>query len=134
MNVEYDEVYVYSMGRPNFILQHVVDAFGVQSANVSTKPIAIVFGLVGLYLHTEKKFTGNDVQKTHRELARRKREWPRLPLPADRGNITVADVLAAQPGPDRDLAIDNWCHSVWTACAANRDAIIALLREYRLIA
>src|SRR5688572_23110393 len=49
----YDEVYVYTMGRPGFILQHVVDAFVVQTATAATKPIAIVFGLVGLYLHVE---------------------------------------------------------------------------------
>ena len=30
MRAAYDEVYVYTMGRPGFILQHVVDAFAVQ--------------------------------------------------------------------------------------------------------
>ena len=54
----YDEVYVYTMARPGFILQHVVDAFAVQTANQYTKPVAIVFGLVGLYLHVEKQFSG----------------------------------------------------------------------------
>jgi hypothetical protein len=51
-------VYVYTMGRPGFILQHVVDAFAVQSANTETKPIAVMFGLVGLYLHVERQFSG----------------------------------------------------------------------------
>ena len=59
----YDELYVYTMGRPGFILQHVVDAFAVQTATADTKPIAIVFGLVGLYLHVEKQFSGKQVQK-----------------------------------------------------------------------
>lgn len=40
----YDEVYVYTMGRPGFILQHVVDAFAVQTANQDSKPIGVVFG------------------------------------------------------------------------------------------
>jgi hypothetical protein len=53
----YDEVYVYAMGRPGFILQCVADGTVVQTATVDTKPIAIVFGLVGLYLHIEKQFT-----------------------------------------------------------------------------
>ena len=29
MYAAHDEVYVYAMGRPGFILQHVVDAFAV---------------------------------------------------------------------------------------------------------
>jgi hypothetical protein len=44
-------------------------------------------------------------------------------LPPDnaaRGKMTVADVLAASAGPERDLEIDKWCRSVWTACGANR--------------
>ena len=44
MRAAYDQVYLYTMGRPGFILQHVVDAFAVQTASESTKPIAVVFG------------------------------------------------------------------------------------------
>ena len=128
----YDEVYVYSMGRPGFILQHVIDAFAVQTPNNESKPISVVFGLVGLYLHVEKQFSGRQVQRVHMELGRAKREWPPIHLPEDRGAITVADVLAASAGPERDLAIDNWCSSVWTAFSANRQTIIALLREYQI--
>src|SRR5436305_15303126 len=132
MRAAYDDVYTYTMGRPGFILQHVVDAFAVQTANAATKPIGVVFGLVGLYLHVEKQFSGRQVQKAHMQLGRRKREWPRVYLPEDRGSMTVADVLAATAGPERDSAIDNWCRSVWTAFGANRETIIALLREYQI--
>jgi hypothetical protein len=128
----YDEVYVYSMGRPGFILQHAVDAFAVQTSSNESKPISVVFGLIGLYLHVEKQFSGRQVQKAHMELGRAKREWPPIHLPVDRGAITVADVLAASAGPERDLAIDNWCSSVWSAFSANRQTIIALLREYQI--
>jgi len=34
MRAAYDEVYIYTMGRPGFILQHVVDAFAVQTATL----------------------------------------------------------------------------------------------------
>ena len=132
MRAAYDEVYAYTMGRPGFILQHVVDAFAVQTANDESKPIAVVFGLVGLYLHVEKQFSGRQVQRVHMELGRRKQEWPRVYVPEDRGSMTVADVLAASAGPDRDMAIGNWCRSVWTAFGANRQTIIALLREYQI--
>lgn len=111
----YDEVYVYAMGRPGFLLQHVVDATVVQTATAETKPIGIVFGLLGLYLHVEKQFSGRQVQKAHMELAATKREWPKLPLPESRGSMTAADVLAAAEGPERDRAIEEWCESVWAA-------------------
>ena len=128
----FDEVYVYTMGRPGFILQHVVDAFAVQTANADTKPIAIVFGLIGLYLHVEKQFQGRQVQKIHMVLGRRKREWPHMHIPEDRGSLTINDVLAAPAGAERDAAIDNWCQSVWTAFGTNRETIIALLREHHI--
>jgi hypothetical protein len=128
----YDEVYAYTMDRPGFILQHVVDAFAAQTANNESKPIAVVFGLVGLYLHVEKQFSGRQVQRVHMELGRRKREWPRVFVPENRGSMTVADVLAASAGPERDRAINHWCRSVWTAFGANRQTILDLLREYQI--
>jgi hypothetical protein len=73
------------------------------------------------------------VQKVHMALGQRKREWPRLYLPEDRGSVTGADVLAATSGPERDKAIDDWCKSVWTACSANRGMLIELLKEYGVI-
>jgi len=132
MRAAYDEVYAYTMGRPGFILQHVVDAFAVQTATQETKPIAIVFGLIGLYLHVEKQYSGREVQKVHMKLAQRKRPWPIVDLPEDRGTVTVLDVLAASVGPDRDAAIENWCRSVWSAFRANRQTIIARLQEYQI--
>jgi hypothetical protein len=55
----------YTMGRPGFILQHVVDAFAVQTAKDNSRPISVVFGLVGLYPHVERQFSGRQAQKTH---------------------------------------------------------------------
>jgi hypothetical protein len=54
----YDELYVYTMGRPRFILQHVVDAYAAQTATRDGKPITVVFALIGTYLHIEKQFSG----------------------------------------------------------------------------
>jgi hypothetical protein len=129
----YDQVYVYTMGRPGFILQYVVDAFAVQTATENSKPIGVVFGLVGLYLHVEKQFSGREVQKAHMQLGRGKREWPRVDLGEDRGSMTVADVLAAAAGQDRDRAIEEWSRSVWTAVAGNRQVIIDLCRKNRIV-
>jgi hypothetical protein len=128
----YDEVYVDTMGRPGFILQHVVDAHAAQTATESTSRIGIVFALVGLYLRVERQFSGADVQQVHRRLAREKKPWPPIVLPRERGSLTAADVLEASPGLERDRAIDEWCRSVWTAYADARQTIVTLLRECRI--
>ena len=132
VHVAYEEVYADAMGRPGFILQQVVDGYAVQSATPNSKAISVVFGLVGLYLHVEKHLSGLQAQEIHMKLARRKRDWPRIDLPQDRGEITVLDVLEAPAGPGRDTAIDNWCRSVWAAFSHNRSTIISVLRKYEI--
>ncbi len=119
--------YTLSHADPSFIHQHVVDAYAVQTADDHSKPIGVVFGLVGLYLHVEKNFTGRQVQQTHMRLGRRRKSWPHLVLPEQRGNITVADVLATPPGSDRDEMIHRWCTSTWEACKHLRLEIVAAI-------
>jgi hypothetical protein len=85
------------MGRSGFTLQHVVDAHGAQSAAEGGKSIRVVFSLVGLYLRVEKGFCGQAEPRVHMRLAKEKRVW-RLALPATRGALTPADVLAAPEG------------------------------------
>jgi regulation of enolase protein 1 (concanavalin A-like superfamily) len=49
--------YTFAHENPNyFIHQHIVDAFTAQLANENTKPIAIIFALVGLFLFVEKGY------------------------------------------------------------------------------
>ena len=130
---DYHELYVYTMERPGFILQHVVDANLAQRCDATGKPISIVFALVGLYLHLERGFSGAQVQQAHITLGKRKRDWPRIALPDARGRLTPADVMAAPAGPERDAAIDSWCESVWAEFQGSRDLIVELLREYKVI-
>jgi hypothetical protein len=132
MRDAYDQVYVYTMGRAGFILQHVVDAYAAQTAGDGGKTMGVIFALVGLYLRVERQFSGSEVQKVHMQMARLKRQWPAIALPRDRGRMTAADVLAVPEGPARDLAIDEWCRSVWTAFRDNRQTIVDLLREYQI--
>lgn len=130
----YDELWAYTLthGDPAFIHQHVVDAFAAQTATPASKPIGVTFALVGLYLHVERRFTGRAVQRAHMQMARRKRDWPAFVLPVARGDITAETVIAVPAGPARDAAIERWCESVWSAFAANRSVVIALLHEYDL--
>jgi Family of unknown function (DUF5946) len=114
---------------PSFIHQHLVDAYAAQHADGSAKPIGVIFALIGLYLHVEKGFIGRQVQKAHTRLASRRKQWPRIEPPADRGSIGIVEVVAAAPGPERDAMIHRWCDSVWEAWKPRRDEIVALARN-----
>ena len=130
----YHELYVYTMGRKNFILQHVVDANIAQTAPaINPPPIGVIFSLVGLYLHIEKGFTGAQVQNAHRVMGRVKRAWPDVAWPTKRGNMTPTTVMAMPAGDARDRAIDEWCREVWAAFSANRNIVASLVGEYRLV-
>lgn len=127
----YNELAAYTLthGDPAFIHQHVVDAFAAQHATVDSKPIGIAFALIGLYLHVELGRSGREVQLAHMRLGRGRRQWPTFDLPPTRGEVTIADVLDAPPGPERDVAIDDWCASVWRAWSGSRERVVALLDE-----
>src|SRR6186997_2266407 len=118
----YHELSAYTLmrGDPTFMHQHVVDAFAVQYSDELTKPIGLTFGLVGLYLKIEKKFTGRQVQLAHMQMARKKHVWPAFEIPISRGSMSPSDVIAAPPGPERDKAIDAWCLAVWAPWRSNR--------------
>jgi hypothetical protein len=109
------QCYTLAHGHPAFIHQHVVDAWAAQRADAHTKPIGLVFALIGLHLHVDRGLTGREVQRAHMALAQRRQQWPMLPLPLDRGAVTASTVMTAPAGPERDKAIDAWCASVWAA-------------------
>ena len=108
----------------------MVDAWAAQAADAASKPITVAFALVGLYLHVERGVSGRRVQRVHMELGRTKQAWPRFALPASRGAITPAEVMAAPEGAARDAAVDAWCRSVWEAYAASRGEVVALLERH----
>ena len=131
----YQELQCYTLahGDPAFLHQHVLDAWVAQHADGRTKPIAVTFALAGLYLHVECGFTGRQVQRAHMVMGQRKRTWPAFTVPAGRGAVDVGQVVAAAPGAERDAAIHAWCASVWQAFRENREAMAALLEEYRIV-
>ncbi len=140
MNAErdaYNELCAYTLAHArddaSFIHQHVVDAYAAQSADEQTKPIALTFALVGLYLHVERLFSGRQVQQAHMRLARHKHAWPTFTLPRDRGTMTAADVLGAPPGPERDRAIHSWCASVWAAYRESHQKVADLLVHHGIV-
>ncbi|WP_204101402.1 DUF5946 family protein [Occallatibacter savannae] len=128
----YNELAIYTLSHadPSFIHQLVVDAYTAQNADDTTKPIAVVFAVIGLYLHIEKGYTGKQVQRAHMQLANRSKTWPKLPLPAQRGVIRIQDVVSVEPGPSRDAMIERWCAAVWDAWLGSRTGIAAVAREH----
>lgn len=127
----YDQLAFYTLAHPDpsFIHQLVVDAYTAQNADESSKSIAVVFAVVGLYLHVEKGYTGKEVQRAHMQLANHSRTWPKLPIPSERGEIRIEQVLEAKPGRDRDAMIERWCASVWQTWFENRPAIVAIVQK-----
>src|SRR3954454_23347074 len=108
-------LYTLSHGDVFFIHQVAVDAYAAQHAGPASKPITVAFTLIGLCLLLERGHTGRAVQRAHMRLANRSKRWPSFDPPANRGGVTVADVLRAAPGGERDTAIMRWASSVCMA-------------------
>jgi len=128
----YDELCCYTLGLrdPQFLHQHVVDAYAAQHADATTRPIRLTFALVGLYLLAARRLSGKQIQRVHTELARHQQSWPNFPLPLKRGSITVTEVMKAPPGREREAAIRAWCASVWEAYRESHAAVAELLRRH----
>ena len=124
--------YTLSHKKEEFIHQYVVDAYAAQTADKNTKSIKINFGLIGLYLHLEKGFSGKEVQRAHMALARYKDKLPIIHLPEKRGEITVFDVLQAPEGEERVAKIEAWMESVWGAYKSEQQKIKDFLEKYLL--
>lgn len=127
---KYHELAYYTLSHrdPSFIHQHAVDAFTAQNANENSKPIAIMFALIGLYLYVEKNYTGRRIQQIHMKLGAGKNKWPEFQLPSGRGEVNISSVLAAPPGKERDYMIRKWCVSVWESYKDSRGIIEEILR------
>src|SRR3954447_15408531 len=123
-------LYTLSHGDPFFIHQVAVDAYAAQHAGPASKMITIAFALIGLCLLLERGYTGKAVQRAHMRLANRSKRWPSFDPPAHRGSVTVADVLRAVPGSERDTAIMRWATSVWMAWERAHPAVRTLIDQH----
>ena len=121
--------YLIDSGNAGFRIQHMVDAYAAETADAETKPIRLVFALIGLFLYLERGYSGAMVQQAHTALAKGRKTWPSLPLPADRGVVGIQDVMAAPAGSQRDAMIERWCRSVWQAFEVHHDIIRSLANQ-----
>ncbi len=122
--------YTLSLGYGDFIHQTAIDSYEAQHVGSQTKNITAVFGLIGLYLALERGYTGRKVQQAHMLLASKNKVWPRFDAPSINWQLTVADVIQAPQGAQRDQCIMDWAGSVWGGWRAQRDAVIALVAAY----
>lgn len=121
--------YTLQLRDEEFIHQHVIDAYGVQHAGPDSKPIAVVFALVGLYLHLEKGYTGKQVQRAHMVMAQQRDSSVLPQLPSGRSKISVRDVMSQAPGAARNAMIRRWCEEVWKSWKQSRSEIAMLTRQ-----
>jgi hypothetical protein len=84
-------------------------------------------------LFVERGLDGRQVQRVHKVLGDHTHEWPRFPVPRDRGAMTAIDVIGKPAGDVRDRAIAAWCRSVWAAYASSKPAVEALLRQHGVV-
>jgi hypothetical protein len=111
----YSDLLCYTVAKqdPGFIHQHAVDAYAAQHAGGTTRNITVAFGLIGLYLALEKGYTGKQVQRAHMQIAKLRKDWPRLEPPSLLASINVLDVLQAPDGDGKDAMIRRWMAAVW---------------------
>jgi Family of unknown function (DUF5946) len=128
----YDELNAYTLQRGDvgFSHQHVVDAHAAQSASLDDPPIRLAQALVGLYLNVEHGVDGRRIQRVHSLLAGQRPDRPRFVLPEERGRITPIEVIAHDPGRDRDAAIEAWAADVWIAYRPQRDTVEDFLERH----
>ena len=96
-----------------FIHQHAIDAYEVQHAGGRTRPITVMFGLIGLYLALEKGYSGRQVQLAHMKIGKTRRNWPILEPPSQPAELTVMDVLRAETDEEKEKMLMRWASSVW---------------------
>ncbi len=128
----YGELNAYTLSRGDwdgngvFIHQLAVDAYAAQHVGEHSRPIGPAFALIGLHLTCERGYTGRQVQHMHMLLARRSKDWPRFTPPANRGTVTIADVLRAPEGEPRDAMLRQWGCAIWEAWAPEHERVRAL--------
>ncbi len=127
----YGELSAYTMtrGYGEFIHQLAVDTYAAQHVGESSRPIGAAFALIGLYLACDRGYTGRQVQHMHMLLAQRSKTWPRFVPPPHAGDVTVLDVVQAEPGEERDAMLRRWGQSVWDAWRQEHAHVRALFER-----
>jgi hypothetical protein len=114
--------------------QLTVDAYAAQHAPREVlgdaPPISVAYALVGLHLALDRGASGIEVRAAHQRMGRPDPSWPRLPVPASTGAMTVFDVAAAGAMVGSVAghagAARAWAAAVWQAWVAQHATVAAL--------
>jgi hypothetical protein len=104
--------------------QLTVDSYALQHAGGGHPDKSIAVHLAGLHLMLEHGNRPPDVAPLLHRLASRMQEWPHFPPPAERGALTVHDVLDAA---DHAATVRAWAREVWSAWADHHAAVAAFV-------
>jgi hypothetical protein len=115
--------------------QLLVDTYGAQHPGPPSKPIRLVYSLVGLHLALEQGFNGLEVRQVHQRMGKPRADWPVFARPAHLGLLTV-DALA-RAGADAESvegharALREWAADVWRAWSSEHEAVRAFAGTLR---
>ena len=123
----YGEVLAREYGNPGLFATHrlSVDAYAVQHPGGDSRQAIQSVGvhLARLYLFLERGLKAEDANDAMLRVGRKKASMVKLPRPASLGDVTVADVLAAQTDEAHAAAVTSWARSAWHAWASHHDTI-----------
>ncbi len=142
----YDKLALYTLNHyePEFFIhQYAVDAYAASHMQDGQKPIKAAFALTGLYLFSERGYTGKEVQQAHRWLVPTVKQsrirdrigtnesgikrWPMFKKPEIKPEMNVESAVKAIAGQQRDQMIKNWAEAVWQSHSINRQDVINFL-------
>ena len=128
----YDQLsaFTQSLGDTAFIHQLVVDSYTAQHFGPKIKPIGISFALIGLDLVFEHGYSGKAVQLAHMQIARTRHQWPVFVPPAQKGTLTVMDVVPDLNTENYQDRIYRWGKSVWQQWNLEHEYIEGLIKLY----
>ena len=128
----YDELsaFTFSLRDKEFIHQLGVDAYAAQHCGPKMKPITITFALIGLFLTFERGYTGREAQLAHIELGKKRRAWPWFAPPAEKGELTLLDVVPGLSDRNYKARLGAWGDAVWQSWSREHGAISALAAKY----
>ena len=115
----------YSEAATQRLIQVTVDAYAAQHAGGRHPDKSVAVHLTGLYLLFERGLPIGSIAPAQNVLATKTRAWPRLEPPARAGSLTIADVVAAEPG-GRAAVIERWAREVWESWSKHRETIAGL--------
>jgi hypothetical protein len=106
-----------------------VDAYAVQHAGPPHPDKSVSVHLCGLHWRLVEGRPAGQVPRLMKRMADVPREWPHFKPPADRGALTIGDVLPATEPAQHGESVRAWASEVWRTWSAHHAAIADFARR-----